>query len=157
MNTPPTIIKFLGTTILAALMGVGIGSLFELMMSIVWGGGYSPGVPSFLGQFDDPMVGIVWERVGYALLGIVGHFSSLLFEVESMRLIVASVIHYAIIVVAFVTTALCLHWFPSVGALIGGVVSFSVVYLVIWLVNWLSARHRIEQINAQLQSQRLQP
>ncbi|MDO4613818.1 MAG: DUF3021 domain-containing protein [Actinomycetaceae bacterium] len=147
--------KIAKSALIGALAGITIGSICELVFSAVLSPGtYTPGVPEFLAQHDSELIAVVYERIAYALLGVYGSVTSVVFDLVGDKprgLARATLAHVVLISVGFSLCGLYLRWFDMGLPLLSALVSFLLIYAAVWTIQYLVARRQIARINAALE------
>lgn len=138
--------KQLKRMVSGGFIGIGIGHTVNLIFSAVMGS-YSPGVPSFIQQFDSELMAVTMITLVYLILGILQQYASLIMENEVRSLLVNTMLHYIMVVLPVLLAAYFLHWTRSLTGLISIGVLTSLVYAGIWIIIYQSIRREILKIN----------
>lgn len=142
--------KTLKQSVVAFLVGVGIGQIVECVISMIVGN-MAVGVPSFVTAHDPVFVKII-QTLLYGGFGIVsvlaGKFT---FERNSGALVVKAIIHFAILIGYFSFVGFYLHWFTfTIGYLINLII-FALMYCGIFFGIYYFERKKIRLINERLE------
>lgn len=129
--------RFLIKALLGALMGLAI------CITIYGFGGYDDVI-----IINKPFV--IAQFIGSAVLGIIGMGGSVVYEVEKWSLTKVTMIHYILVVIAFVCCCIFLKWFKS-EVLPIVLIIFTIVYFMIWLINYFISKNEIRKINKGLE------
>ena len=86
------------------------------------------------------------------VIGFINNGSSAVYDIESWGTTRATVIHYILTVVVFLTIALSLGWFRIDMTLLIFMIIFTVVYVIIWLSEYLYFKKTVNDINKELES-----
>lgn len=129
--------RFLIKALLGALMGLAI------CITIYGFGGYDDVI-----IINKPFV--IAQFIGSAVLGIIGMGGSVVYEVEKWSLTKVTMIHYILVVIAFVCCCIFLKWFKS-EVLPIVLIIFTIVYFIIWLINYFISKNEIRKINKGLE------
>lgn len=138
--------KHVKNIIRGGFMGIGIGNTVNLFFSAIMGR-YSPGVPSFIAQFDSEVVAVVLITLTYMLLGIVQEYSSVIMDTKERSLLFNTILHYMVVVLPLFVAAYILHWIESLQGFFFIVLTISIAYFIIWIANYISIRREILKIN----------
>lgn len=144
--------NILTNTILGSCVGIAIGTTIELVFSALFGPVYSPGLPSFLTQFDNVHTGVLIERVVYAFYGVICTFAGKIYESETRPLPLSTAIHLAITVSCGVGAGVYLHWWSNLTEFAGLLVTIAIIYLIMWAGFYLLARSDVEKLNEQIKA-----
>lgn len=149
--------KILKTIIISAIIGLGIGNLLNLSLSIIGGYAYQPGVPTFLNQFDSFNQAVLIEFILYAALGICQGLAGYIFQIEKRSIATTILSHYGLIMLPLVVVGAYLHWFPfHLWGIAGFLLIASLLYLGIGFFLYTSSKKDVETINAFLKKQATQ-
>lgn len=139
--------------VLYALVGLAIGVACEWVASYAASSGsYQPGAPRFLAHFADPHIGVLIERIVYALLGLICGWAGEFFDRDTWSVTKASVANFLVIVPALTVTGALLGWTGAAGwaGIAGMVLVVVAIWIVIWCVAYLMARRQIARTNTEL-------
>lgn len=129
------------------VIGVGIGNLIELLISMFLGE-LTIGVPEFVNSQSSPLVAKIIETIFYGGFGIVSMFFSDRINGES--LFKNSFIHFTILIIYFSIAGIYLKWFAGLWSLIVSIISFALIYALIWYIIYRIEKNDIEKINNKL-------
>lgn len=127
-------------------IGIGIGSTVNLFFSFI-NGEYTPGVPSFLEQYDSLLTAITVQTLVFMSLGIAQTYASDIMDDQSRSLLFNTVIHFAIILLPLLGAAYLLHWSRNSLNLLSVGGSITIVYFGIWIAYYLHIKSQIDKIN----------
>ncbi|MCI5825775.1 MAG: DUF3021 domain-containing protein [Arcanobacterium sp.] len=139
------------TTVVGACIGITIGTSVELLFSALYSSSFSPGTSAFLEGFANVHVGVLIERIVYAVYGVICAFAGLLYRNETRPITLTSAIHFAIVLICGIAAGSYLKWWSGGIEMFGVIAMFVVVYLVIWLITWLIERTEVAKMNEKLQ------
>lgn len=141
-----------------SLMGAPIGVLVSLIITIIFSlcmgrGEYFPAPHELIDWFDgNETTAVIVQLICSLLIGAIGGGSSVIWEIEGWSLLKQTLIHLAVIFVAFFGIGYVMNWMPHYlyGAL-GYIGGFIAVYMVMWCSMFFSMRAKIKKMNKQLQ------
>ena len=113
--------KYLKNLLASFLIGVGIGSIIEIFISLAIGE-ITLGVPAFLNGQDSLLKARIIEIILYGGFGIVSFIGDKIIKEDN--LLKASLIHFSILAIYFV-----------------------IIYLIIWALIYFSTKSEIEKLN----------
>ncbi|MDY6066053.1 MAG: DUF3021 domain-containing protein [Finegoldia sp.] len=131
----------------AFVIGVGIGNLIEIFISIVLGE-LMIGIPEFVNAQSSPLVAKIIESLFYGGFGIV----SVLFSdrINGENIFKNSLIHFTILLVYFSVAGLYLKWFTDILNLVISLIFFALTYALIWYIVYRKEKNEVEKINNKL-------
>lgn len=135
---------------LGALIGLTVGTSQELLISATTAATYTPGVPSFLAQFENPHTGALIARLVYAVTGAVLGLASATFDVERLGLAAAQGLHFLVTMSTLVVAGSVLHWVALGSGLFRFLGIAAAIYFVIWLFLGMSLRAQVRRTNEAL-------
>ncbi len=138
--------------VLGACAGIAIGTSIELIFSASVEPTYTPGMPSFLEQYSNIHIGVLIERVVYALYGVICALAGRIYKNENRPLVLSTAMNVAIIAGCGLSVGFYLHWWRNVTEFFGSLATILIVYLVIWIALYLHARTNVNKLNKQLKA-----
>lgn len=129
-----------------AFIGIGIGFTLNLLVSYFYGV-YSPGVPSFLNQFDTTLIAVSIQMLIYMALGIIQSYSVNIMNNQKRSLLSNTIIHFLVVVLPLLLASYLLHWSNNLLGLVSVAIFISIVYALIWAIMYLNIRSDIKKIN----------
>lgn len=128
------------------LIGIAIGNLVELFISIMIGK-LTIGSPSFVNNQSSPLVAKIIQTVLYGGFGIVGLMAK---NIESENILKGTLTHITAFTIYFLIVGYYLKWYQSLTTLIIVFFIWLAIYLIIWLAFYLPAKKEIDKINREL-------
>lgn len=136
--------------IIGACVGIALGQVLSLIFSVIYGQ-YSPGVPSFLAQFDNDIGAVAVQTVIFAAIGVIQALASDVFaNLDRYSLLKATSIHFAAIVLPLMITAYVLHWSTNLAQLSMILIGVIIIYMIIWIMMYSYYKGQIKKINEHL-------
>ncbi|MFQ9997705.1 MAG: DUF3021 domain-containing protein [Anaerococcus obesiensis] len=126
------------------LIGVGIGSIIEIFISLAIGE-ITLGVPEFLNGQDSLLKARIIEIILYGGFGIVSFIGSKIIKED--HLLKASLTHFTILAIYFIIVGFYLKWLPNIQTAISSLIFFVITYLIIWALIYFSTKSEIEKLN----------
>ncbi|MSS77747.1 DUF3021 domain-containing protein [Anaerococcus sp. AGMB00486] len=133
--------------IISFVIGVGIGNLIELFISMLLGK-LMVGVPEFVNSQSSLLNAKIIETILYGGFGIVANFLGGKITYENLSK--NTIIHFLGMVIYFSITGLYLKWFASISSLIIPLVSFTLIYALIWYIIYRTEKMEVQKINKKL-------
>ena len=126
------------------LIGVGIGSIIEIFISLAIGE-ITLGVPEFLNRQDSILKARIIELILYGGFGIISFIGDKIIKEDN--LLKASLIHFSILAIYFIIVGFYLKWLPNIQTAISSLIFFVIIYLIIWALIYFSTKSEIEKLN----------
>lgn len=126
------------------LIGVGIGSIIEIFISLAIGE-ITLGVPEFLNGQDSLLQARIIELILYGGFGIISFIGDKIIKEDN--LLKASLIHFSILAIYFIIIGFYLKWLPDIKTALVCFVIFVLIYLIIWSIIYFSTKSEIEKLN----------
>lgn len=137
---------------LGMLIGVSIGYLITIVLSLCWGHGYySACVPQLIDIMGSEISAVILQTVLCALLGAAFAASSVIWEIESWSIFKQSGLYFLITSVVMMPIAYLLYWMEH--SIIGFVKYFGIftfIFIIVWLIQYLMMKINIKKINEKL-------
>lgn len=144
--------KKLGNLLVSFLIGVGIGSLVELIVSFFIGK-ITIGVPEYVMSQSSPVLAHFKSLMLYGGYGIVGNIAESFYDKEKTSLLAATVINLAGLLIYHSFVGLYLKWF-NLNSLIQALIVFTINFFIIWSIIYFFEKKNIEKINKKLSNKK---
>lgn len=132
------------------LIGVGIGSLIEAIISIFLHINIV-GVSSFVESVPSGYAKII-QCILYGGFGIVGLLTSKIYKLK-IHLALKTILQFMCLIIYFVIVGTYLRW-TSTRNLLFSLIIFVVIYLVIWTLIYIERKKEVDMINMNLKKNR---
>lgn len=129
------------------LLGIGIGNIIEIFISLAIGK-LTLGVPEFLNGQDSLLKARIIELILYGSFGIISFIGNKIIKEDN--LLKGSLLHFSILAIYFVIVGFYLKWLPDIKTALISLVFFILIYLIIWSVIYFSTKSEIEKLNEKL-------
>lgn len=137
-------------------LGVAIGYIITILVSLVWADGhYSPCVPELTVMMGSEINAVLLQTVLCGILGMGFGAGSVIWEIEDWGLAKQTGIYFAVISVVMLPVAYITHWMEH--SLKGAFSYFGVfvlIFVIIWIVQYTIIRHNIRKMNETLHRRR---
>ncbi|GAJ97476.1 DUF3021 domain-containing protein [Geomicrobium sp. JCM 19055] len=134
-----------------------IRELFFRILAGIAAGGFIMFIALTILMINDinPSSHYLWtQMLGSILMGIYFAISALIFENDSMSLLSATAIHYALSIVVWFTIAYAVGWFPfSMTAVAIAISTFTILYCIHWFCFYLYYKRMENKLNQSLKKQ----
>ncbi len=137
---------------LGTLIGVSVGYLITIILSLCWGHGhYSACVPQLIDIMDSEISAVILQTFLCALLGASFAASSVIWEIESWSILKQSGLYFLISSVVMMPIAYFLYWMEhSVIGFIKYFGVFTLIFIIVWLIQYIIMLINIKNINQKL-------
>lgn len=132
------------------LIGVGIGSLVEAIISIFLHINIV-GVSSFVESVPSGYAKII-QCILYGGFGIVGLLTSKIYKLK-IHLALKTILQFMCLIIYFLIVGTYLRW-TSTRNLLFSLIIFVVIYLVIWTLIYIERKKEVDMINMNLKKKR---
>lgn len=144
--------KKIGNLLVSFLIGVGIGSLVELIVSFFIGK-ITIGVPEYVMSQTSQVLAHFKSLMLYGGYGIVGNIAGSFYDKEKTSLLAATVINLAGLLIYHSFVGLYLKWF-NLNSLIQALIVFTINFFIIWSIIYFFEKKNIEKINKKLSNKK---
>ena len=148
--------KLIFRTLLGAPLGIALGQIITIVLSLIWGQGYyAPVVPDMARTMGGVLPAVILQTGLCAVLGAVFGGASLVWQQECWGLAKQSGIYLLVTAAAMMLTAYFCYWMEHslLGVLYYGGI-FLTIFLVIWLASYFLGRRQLAAINRGLREKR---
>ncbi len=137
-------------------IGIAIGHLITIFISLVWANGYyAPCVPELIDVMGSEIYAVILQALLCGLLGIGFAASSLIWEIEHWGIVKQTGIYFLIISVIMLPIAYLTYWMEhSLMGFFSYYAVFALIFLVIWIIEFIIGRYNVRKMNAKLKERR---
>jgi hypothetical protein len=148
--------KALSRGLLGFPLGIAIGCVIGIILSLGWGNGhYNPCVPELVEKMGSEINAITLQTVLCGLLGSAFAASSAIWEMEHWSIARQTGIYFAITAVVMMPIAYFMRWMEhSVSGFLSYFGIFIIIFIVFWAVSYLVWRDRIKKMNRGIETKR---
>ena len=130
-------------------LGISMGHIITIVLSLFWGNGYySPVVPSLIDAVGSEIGAIVVQVALSGLLGASSAAASIIWEIENWSIAKQTGIHFFIISITMLPIGYFAHWMPH--SLVGFLMYFGIfvaIFIAVWVINYYIMKKKIKYIN----------
>ena len=131
--------KYVKMFLLRGATGIGIGNIIAMLISVVIA---VTSENSTISVYDYA----VWTAAS-SVIGFVFGGLNVVFEIERLSLLKATLIHYFVMLLTFYACAIPAGWYPfSFVPILISVCIFTGSYVVIWIITYLIIRHNAKRM-----------
>lgn len=134
-------------------LGIAIGYVITILLSVIWGEGYySPCVPELENVAGGEIQAVILQAALCGLLGAVFGAASVIWDVEEWSIVRQTGTYFVIVCAAMMPMAYILRWMEhSMAGFVQYFVVFIIVFIVVWVSKYLIMKRKIQAINNKLQ------
>lgn len=145
--------KVLQRGIIGVPVGILIGYLITILISLGWGSGeYLPCTPELIVNMGSEIGAVLLQTLLSAVLGAAFGAGSAIWEVEHWSIARQTGVYLLVTSLAMLPTAYLLYWMQhSLAGFLVYLGIYLLIFLAIWLGNYFAIRHNIRKMNEKLQ------
>lgn len=133
-------------------LGVAIGYLITIIISLIWANGYySPCVPELVVMMGSEINAVLLQAFLCGILGMGFAASSVIWEMEDWGIVKQTGIYFLIVSIIMMPIAYVTFWMEHS---LKGVASyfgiFVLIFVVIWIVQYIRGRYNVKKMNEAL-------
>lgn len=144
--------KILLRSVMGFPIGIAIGYLITIVISLGWAQGYySPCVPELIDIMGNEINAVILQTVLWGLLGISFGASSLVWEIESWSIVKQTGVYFTVTAIVMIPFAYIMYWMDH--SIKGFIIYFGVfvaIFIFIWLTQYLIGKHNVMKMNSKL-------
>lgn len=133
-------------------LGIAIGYIITIFISMRWGQGYyAPCVPELITVTGSEINAVILQTVLCGLLGISFGASSVIWEMESWSIVKQTGIYFLIAAVIMLPIAYTAYWMEhSMKGFLSYFGIFAAIFVFIWLIQYLINKNTVKKMNSKL-------
>ncbi len=144
--------KIVLRSILGFPIGIAIGYLITIFISLGWANGYySPCVPELISAMGNEINAVVFQTLLCGLLGTGFAASSVIWEIENWGIIKQTGIYFIIVSVIMLPIAYFAYWMEhSIVGLFSYFGIFVLIFAFIWIIQFAFEKRAVRKMNKSL-------
>lgn len=144
--------KIILRSVLGVPVGLTIGYLITIIISLIWANGYySPCVPELAIMMGNEINAVILQALLCGLLGAGFAASSVIWEIEDWGLVKQTGIYFLIISVIMMPIAYITYWMEhSMKGFLSYFGTFVFIFVAIWIVEFVIGKHNVKKMNENL-------
>lgn len=148
--------KIIMRSILGFPLGIALGYVITICISLVWAQGYySPCVPELILAVGNEINAVVLQALLCGVLGAGFGGCSVIWEIEHWSLVKQTGLYFLIVSVIMMPTAYVLYWMEhSVKGVLQYFGIFLLIFAGIWLSQFMIGKHNVRKMNENLHKTR---
>ncbi len=137
-------------------IGIAIGYVITICISLVWAGGYySPCVPELAEALGSEIGAVALQALLCGLLGAGFAASSVIWEMESWSIARQTGVYFFIISLIMLPIAYVVYWMEhSVAGVLGYFGVFVLIFAVIWGIQFAIGKRNVKKMNEKISEEK---
>lgn len=133
-------------------VGIAIGYLITICISLIWADGYyAPCVPELISAIGNEIKAVVLQAFLCGLLGTGFAASSVIWEIENWSITKQTGIYFIITSVIMLPIAYVTYWMEhSIAGLFSYFGIFALIFVIIWIIQFMIGKHNVKKMNENL-------
>ncbi len=144
--------KIIKRSLLGFPLGITMGYLITILISLVWANGYySPCVPELISIMGNEINAVILQTILCGILGVGFAASSVIWEIDSWSIVKQTGIYFSIISVIMLPIAYFAYWMEH--SVVGFLIYFGIFVLIfafIWIIQFVIGKHNVRRMNENL-------
>lgn len=138
-------------------LGLAIGYLISILISLIWANGYySPCVPELMVTMGSEINAVLIQALLSGIPGSGFGAASVIWEIDDWGLFKQSGIYFLIVSVIMMPIAYVLHWMEhSLKGVLSYFGIFLIIFIIIWIIQYAVAKHNVKKLNETLHKKKL--
>ncbi len=144
--------KIILRSILGFPIGIAIGYLITIFISLSWANGYyAPCVPELISAMGNEINAVILQALLCGLLGIGFATGSVIWEIENWSITKQTGIYFIIISVIMLPIAYFSYWMEhSIAGFFSYFGIFALIFAFIWMIQFVIGKHNVKKMNENL-------
>ena len=146
--------KIMLRCVLGFPIGVTIGQIITIMLSLIWAKGYyAPCVPELAVAMGNEINAIILQTTLCGMLGMGFSASSIIWEIEHWGITKQTVIYFLIVSAIMMPIAYFTYWMEhSVAGFLSYFGIFALIFAIVWVIQFTIGRYNVRKMNENLQT-----
>lgn len=144
--------KMIKRSLLGFPLGITMGYLITILISLVWANGYySSCVPELISIMGNEINAVILQTILCGILGVGFAASSVIWEIDSWSIVKQTGIYFSIISVMMLPIAYFAYWMEH--SVVGFLIYFGIFVLIfafIWIIQFVIGKHNVRRMNENL-------
>lgn len=144
--------KIILRSILGFPIGITIGYLITIVISLVWANGfYLPCVPELIYSMGNEINAVVLQALLCGVLGTGFAASSVIWEIENWSIIKQTGIYFIVISIIMLPIAYFAYWMEhSIVGIFSYFGIFILIFAFIWIIRFVIGKYNVRRMNESL-------
>lgn len=137
---------------LGFVLGIVIGQLFSIIISVIWGNGsYYPCALELIEKMNSEIAAVIYQTFLSGCLGAGFGLCSLIWEKESWSLIRQTGVYFIAVMLIMMPVAYLLYWMDHT---LQGALSYFLIFVMIfagiWIIEFIKMRFAVKKMNEKI-------
>lgn len=133
-------------------LGLAIGYLITIIISLIWANGYySPCVPQLVVMMGSEINAVLLQAFLCGILGMGFAASSVIWEMEDWGIVKQTGIYFLVVSIIMMPIAYVTFWMEHS---LKGVASyfgiFAIIFAIVWVIQYIRGRYNVKKMNEAL-------
>lgn len=144
--------KIVIRSLLGFPIGIAVGYLITIFISLVWADGYySPCMPELISAVGNEINAVILQTVLCGVLGTGFGAGSVIWEMDDWSIVKQTGVYFLIVSVIMLPIAYFTYWMEH--SVVGFLLYFAVfllIFVVVWIVQFMIGKHNVRRMNEKL-------
>lgn len=144
--------KIVLRSLLGFPIGIAVGYLITIFISLVWADGYySPCMPELISAVGNEINAVILQTVLCGVLGTGFGAGSVIWEMDDWSIVKQTGVYFLIVSVIMLPIAYFTYWMEH--SVVGFLLYFAVfllIFVIIWIVQFMIGKHNVRRMNEKL-------
>ncbi len=144
--------KIVLRSLLGFPIGIAVGYLITIFISLVWADGYySPCMPELISAVGNEINAVIFQTVLCGVLGTGFGAGSVIWEMDDWSIVKQTGVYFLIVSVIMLPIAYFTYWMEH--SVVGFLLYFAVfllIFVIIWIVQFMIGQHNVRRMNEKL-------
>jgi len=133
-------------------LGISIGYLITILISVIWGNGYyAPCVPELTVVMGSEINAVILQTFLCGILGTGFASASVIWDIENWSLVKQTGLYFLVVCIVMLPAAYLNHWMEhSVPGFLSYFGIFVLIFVVIWLIQFWIGKRIVKKMNTEL-------
>lgn len=134
-------------------LGLAIGYLITIMISLIWANGYyAPCVPELAAITGSEINAVLVQALLFSILGMGFGGSSVIWEIEAWGIVKQTGIYFLIVSVIMMPIAYVTYWMEhSLSGILRYFGIFVLIFAVVWMIQYGRAKKNVKKMNERME------
>lgn len=142
--------RIIGRGLLGLVIGIAVGFIIALLLSVYIGDGtFYPVRPELTQSMGNELNAVIAQTILCALLGAGFGMASVIWEIDAWSIARQTGVYFAIACAIMFPVAYFANWMEhSLGGVLSFVLIFVLIFFLAWIIQYALWKNRIKKINA---------
>lgn len=134
-------------------LGLAIGYLITIIISLIWADGYyAPCVPALTAMMGSEINAVLLQALLCGILGMGFGGCSVIWEIEDWGIVKQTGIYFLIVSAIMMPIAYVTYWMEhSLPGILSYFGIFALIFAVVWVIQYGRAKHNVKRMNEKME------